>query len=67
MISKESQVTIFFGIVKIMETTVGETAQTSLMINLDLNGYPYLERNKIKLWETTVKKGTYICKQTKIN
>lgn len=66
MISKESQVTIFFGIVKIMATTVGETAQTSLMINLDLNGYPYLERNKIKLWETTLKKGIYICKKTKI-
>lgn len=66
MISKESQVTIFFGIVKIMATTVGETAQTSLMINLDLDGYPYLERNKIKLWETTLKKGNYICKKTKI-
>jgi uncharacterized membrane-anchored protein len=44
MISKVSQVTIFFRIIKIMVTTVGETAQTSLMINLDLDGYPYLER-----------------------
>ena len=48
MISKESQFTIFFGIVKIMATTVEETAQTSLRINLDLDGYPYLER-EIKL------------------
>nr|WP_232288616.1 DUF5643 domain-containing protein [Bacillus cereus] len=38
----------FFGIVKIMATTVGETVQTSLMINLDLDGYPYLKR-EIKL------------------
>lgn len=48
MLCKESQVTIFFGAVKIMATTVGETAQTSLMINLNLDGYPYLER-EIKL------------------
>lgn len=48
MICKGSQVTIFFGIVKIMATTVGETAQTSLMINLDLDGNPYVER-EIKL------------------
>ncbi|WP_026575633.1 hypothetical protein [Bacillus sp. UNC438CL73TsuS30] len=32
-----------FGNLKIMETAVGETAQNSLMINLDLDGYPYLE------------------------
>ena len=31
-----------------MATTVEETAQTSLRINLDLDGYPYLER-EIKL------------------
>jgi uncharacterized membrane-anchored protein len=48
MISKESQVTIIFRIIKIMATTVGETAQPFLMINLDLDGYPYLE-GEIKL------------------
>ncbi|WP_235824985.1 COG4705 family protein [Bacillus salipaludis] len=46
-----------------MAITVGETAQTSLMINLDLDGYPYLKRNKIKLWETTLKKGFFILEE----
>ena len=47
MISKESQGYHIFGnCLRLWQP--GETAQTFLMMNLDLDGYPYLER-EIKL------------------
>ncbi|WP_350338890.1 hypothetical protein [Paenibacillus sp. UMB7766-LJ446] len=36
MLNKVSQVTIFFGIIKILATTVGETAADLLIQNLNL-------------------------------
>ena len=63
MISKESQAYHIFG----NYLSYGNHSADFLNDELGFGWVSlFRERNKIKLWETTLKKGNYICKKTKI-
>ena len=66
MLSKESQATRFLN----RQDYGNHCGRNSVDFLNDKLGFGYVslfrERNKTKLWETTLKKGNYKCKKTKI-
>lgn len=65
MISKELQITIFFEIVSIMATTSGEADRLTECLTWIWIGIPF--KNKIKLWETTLRKEIIYARKPKNN